>query len=136
MSKKNIGPFLAPSKGLSIAGKYVYAYSGQYQIGTSAQTLLLFSTGSVVIDAVVQVSGPLKWTDPASGDKSNFQLSFNDVPLYIMGQCAANSGYTNPLSDSVRIIIPPHTTVKVEVDSGSSTADVVVAAIISGEIVA
>tara|TARA_Y100000310_G_C20009155_1_gene502103 strand:+ start:52 stop:465 length:414 start_codon:yes stop_codon:yes gene_type:complete len=135
MAKKNIATFLAPNQGLSIAGDRVYAYSGQYQISTSAQTILLFATGNKLIDAVIQVSGPLKFSDPSSGEKSNYQLSFNGVVVYLLGQRAANSGYTNPLSDSVRLIIPPRTTVKLEVDSSAATAGIYNSAIIAGQIV-
>jgi len=117
------------------SGKNCYAYSGQFQIATSAATMLLFKTGPDPIDANLQVSGPFKFSDPASGEKSNFQLSFNDVKIYIMGSRAANSGYTNPLSDSVKLIIPPLTTVKLEVDSSAATADIYTSAILHGSVI-
>jgi len=136
MAKKQIATFLGANTGLSYAGDYAYAYSGQLQIATSATTMLLFTTGAETIDADLQVSGPFKFSDPASGDKSNFQLSFNGVVVYLLGSRASNTDYTNPLSNSVKIIIPPRTEVKLEVDSSGSTAGVYTTATIRGRVYA
>jgi len=114
------------------SGKNCYAYSGQLQISTSAAIMFKFTTGPEPVLANLQVSGPFKPSDPASGAKSNFQLSFNGIVVYNLGSRAANTDYTNPLSDSVIIIFPPTTDITLEVDSNATTAGLYTTATISG----
>jgi len=119
---------------LNYVGDHCYAYSGLQSISSSSQTLLSFQTGNNTIEAEIYCTGPLKFSDPASGDKTNFQISINGVAMHILGSRAANSAYTNPFPNTIKVILPPYTNVLIESDSSTTDATQFSAASLTGKV--
>jgi len=119
---------------LNYIGDHCYAYSGLQSISSSSQILLSFQTGNTTIVADIYCSGPLQFSNPAAGDKSNFQISINGVAVHLLGSRAANTDYTNPLPATVKVILPPYTNLLIEVDSNSTAADQFTASSLVGRV--
>ena len=115
MAKKNIATFLAPSKGLSIAGSHAYAYSGSFASaggGSADTTYLSFTSGNYYL------VGTLHIYEKTSGSHERFStVTFNGVNVIeIKGD--GNPDWLNNFP--MELLIPPRTVV--EIKSGSSDA--------------
>ncbi len=119
MAKKNIATFLGPNKGLTVAGDYASAYSGQVSVpgaGSANVTVLKFTSGSgIVVGHVCQQN------DDAGGDQLFFRLKMNgQTVMYTSWDSAASSGPGLP-SQPWPLLIPPRTEVEVLVGCSSGT---------------
>jgi len=119
---------------LNYVGDHCYAYSGLQSIATSSQTLLSFQTGNNTIEAEIYCTGPLKFSDPATGNITNFKLSINGVAVHLLGNRTANTAYTNPLTNTIKVILPPYTNVLIESDSSATDATQFSAASLTGRV--
>jgi len=100
MAKKRIATFLAPNKGLSIAGNHAYAYSGIQAVGSGGQdvpsTLIEFTTGTYYIDIKLQamrgypanVTHDYLWVVYLNGtavyEFYDSDATFNENPIYLV----------------------------------------------------
>ena len=121
MAKKQIATFLAPSKGLSIAGSHCYAFSGPIAALNTTQTVLDFTTGRGYIVATLTMAAPVLMTAAGleSGYIRGWELHFNGqtVGLYK----ADNHTEDMPTMIEAEILIPPFTVVTLTcVDNASS----------------
>ena len=106
---------------ISYIGDHMYAYSGEATtLGSQAySTLLSFTTASnnyIVGD--ISMFGSVDPTDPTSGQVSNFKISFNDQVLFYTNMDTTQEDH--PGQAVVPLLIPPSTTVLIEVNSASS----------------
>jgi len=132
MAKKRIATFLAPNKGLSIAGDHAYAYSGMFGANTAEQTMLDFTSGNYYIVGRITFTGSVKANAPQSGSISAALVLFNGLPIAILKTDGLNE--SQPTVAYSDIIIPPNTVVKVTVESADTDADNQGSAIITGRI--
>ena len=99
--------------------KHAYAYSGAIPISSSdgEKTYLEFKTNSEYIDAFFQA-----FYGDLSSDWWKFNIYFDDQ---LMSQWATNHNASNFNEDleSIRMIIPPFTTVKCTLAVGTATVD-------------
>ena len=108
MAKKRIATFLAPNKGLSVAGDHAYAYSGAIALDntTNENTYLLFTIGNYYF------VGTMLANNLDEGDASDDMV----YAIYFNGQQVqgyrAYHPYTEP-DNVVPLIIPPNTEVKI-----------------------
>jgi len=105
MAKKRIATFLGPNVGLSIAGDYAYAYSGNIQDAASGAAdieMLNFTTGTGVINAIVDFD-----TLHEGADTVYFEIELNGSSVLSIGHDSTNVSRTT----EYHLIIPPHTTV-------------------------
>jgi len=113
MAKKRIATFLAPNKGLSIAGDHAYAASGAIQnAGTAGPdtTLLDFTTGNYVF------VGMLDFTNTARlGHDVYLNVTFNGI---VISSTEENSTGIVPMRFDY--LIPPLTTVTVKWGSNAT----------------
>ena len=116
MAKKQIATFLAPSKGLVIAGSHCYAYSGLVAGSSSAyQTLLSFTTGSKVIKAKFQYADSYE-----GGDTRSLKIEMNGNVIYENVYDTAPLQYTDGV---IHLIIPPLTTLQCSFRVGTTTVN-------------
>ena len=118
MSKIKTGSnatFTSAGKGLNVIGDHCYAYSGVITTSTSYQTALEFNTGKEYIKAILQLTADL---DELSTSWYDYQLSINDIVI-AYSQMERNNFDWEPLD----FIIPPLSTVKLEVKVQGNTPD-------------
>jgi len=117
MAKKQISPFLAPSKSLVITGTHAYAYSGTVTITSGSYTAGLdFRTGNYysLLDLQVQ-------TADVSGADLFYQVTLNGtVILQQANNNPAGSGAAG-METPIKLVIPPHTEVIVSGLRGSGS---------------
>jgi len=113
MVKKRTATFLAPNKGLSIAGGHAYAYSGSIEnagTGGPDTTLLDFTTGDYLF------VGTLDFTNTARLSHDVYlNVSFNGIVVSALEENSDDQGHF-----WYHYIIPPHTTVIVKWGSNST----------------
>jgi len=113
MAKKRIATFLAPNKGLSIAGDHAYAASGAIQnagTGGPDTTLLDFTTGNYVF------VGMLDFTNTGKlGHDIYLNVTFNGI---VISSTEENSTGIVPMRFDY--LIPPYTTVTVKWGSNAT----------------
>jgi len=119
MAKKQIATFLAPSKGLSILGDHAYAYSGLYKATTSFEEVLAFSTGKEYIKGILQLNSGIDLSAPGNRVLNSALIKFNGVTVSFIA--TGTSTDDSPTSQTQNLIIPPLTSVTVEVDSGATS---------------
>jgi len=107
-TKKNIATFTGPQLGVTTVGNHAYGYSGLYEFDNSAfKSGLHFQTGSQYHKAVIT------WGYPEnSGDNIQSQIYLNDVKVYSQYHNNTRLDFTGPPM-SIKIILPPHTEVKI-----------------------
>ena len=115
------GSFTGPAEALEILGDHAYAYSGRHGSQTSNVTHLEFTTGNFLFVGELCFMGTTKMGGLTGGDISDCQVSFNDLPLFVLKVDTATENMPTELV--VPILIPPYTQVLVEVISSGSTAD-------------
>jgi len=120
---------------LNYVGDRCFAYSGTFQINTTAFTMLDFTTGSEPIKGRFYGYGPIKFdgTNINSGQFGGFQYSFN-------GNVVATSKSDTSQHDMGQVlefecILPPYTNVKVEGLSYATTAGFLMEVTFTGKIV-
>ena len=117
MAKKQIATFLAPSKGLSIADKFAYAYSGAQTLNNETKTFLLFTTGNYIL--VAQTQTTVKVSDMAANKFVRTKITLNGSQIMDMSpQTNATAAFAD--LDPMYLVIPPHTVVLVEVQSNDT----------------
>jgi hypothetical protein len=105
MSKTTIGSFKGGSKGLTYSHGTAYAYSGIVTCDNTATTMLDFMTDKNCLKAKFVMG-----YDTESADNMEFLLSYNNVTVYAV-TLEDRAKYT-PFN-SIDLIIPPNTAVKV-----------------------
>ena len=127
------GPQNTASTGLkiNIIGDYAYAYGGLFQSSTTQTTELLFQTGSYLLVGTFQLNGPVDDDAPGSINRSMAKLLLNGIPICIIANAAGDSG---PFDVKQDIIIPPYTSVEVQVVGDGNEADRYGSVVITGRI--
>ena len=117
---------------LNYIGNFVYANSGPFSSSTSAQTMLNFTTGAEIIKGKITCFGQVKFTDPANGGMSTWELSYNSevVSLQRLDTSAADM----PSQGFIDLVIPPFTLVTLKVVSYENTADEELTAMFTGRV--
>jgi len=131
MAKKRTATFLAPNKGLSIAGDHAYAYSGTFGSLDSSQTMLDFTTGSETIVGRVHCNGAVNVSDVTAGVVDAFTVTMNGQTIALL---KTETGSERQWAAWVDIVIPPFTTVTVTTIAASSNAAFLVSAVITGRV--
>jgi len=109
-------------KGIRYVGNYAYALSGKYPAeDTLPHIVLEFTTGSGVIVAELQFNGFVDDDAPDSRTAGNCIIYFNDITVALI--TTGDSSRDSPHSQTTKLIIPPLTLVRVEVDSAGTEAD-------------
>ena len=109
MAKKRIASFLAPNKGLSVAGDHCYAFSGSVlnaSTGGPNNTALKFTSGDYY--AVADIS----WVSNSASTSQDeyFRITMNGVTVWD-GRFNAADIATN--EQPLPFLIPPYTKVEV-----------------------
>jgi len=104
-------------------GKSCYAYSGTYNIDTTAFTMLEWDSGALAVTGTFYGYGPIKFdsTSLNTGQFGGFRISFNGQIIAIMK--ADTSQHDMGQVIQFKAIIPPQTTVLVEGLGYATTAD-------------
>ncbi len=126
------GSFTGAAQALEIYGDFAAAYSGQIQVNTSAVEHLNFTTGNYLFVGELTCHAGAKADSPASGDVSIFDVSFNNINVFLVKVDAEVEKM--PSESVVPIIIPPYTLVSISADSGSASAGFVSSAELTGRI--
>jgi len=131
MAKKRAATFLAPNKGLSIAGDYAYAYSGTFSSLNSSQTMLDFTTGSEIIVGRVHCNGAVNVAAVDAGLVDSFTVSMNGQTIALL---KTETGSERQWAAWVDVVIPPHTHMTVTTVAAASNAAYLVTALVTGRI--
>ena len=118
MAKTRIGSnaiFTGPQLGLTTIGDHSYAFSGIKTVSSPATTLLEFSTGKgYIIGKLEFFQGDLDL------DWGKSYVYFNGVEVIRQAIRLGQAGF-NETFDVIHILIPPLTTVKCELEFGTSS---------------
>jgi len=132
MAKKQVATFLGPNLGLSIAGDHAYAYSGEFSTTTAAQTCLFFTTPKQYIMFEAYFTGPTQFTDPTAGREANWQVSLNGSVIATAHTDTSEGDIIN--QPQLKFLVPPLTTVKIEVDGNDSASLMMNCVILTGRV--
>jgi len=98
--------------GIRYVGNWTYAYSGSIIVNNNTVTALEFTTGAGVCSVLFYHSGLFAYM--SSSKTLQMRISFNDnVVIFTSRLTAATNGMVD--MDPIPAIMPPFTTVKVEV---------------------
>jgi len=131
MAKKQATTFLGPSKGLSVSGAYLYAYSGELFITDDTTDLLSFVTGKWTSLIKIQFF----YSNEAQGDDVMFKISLNGSlisTLQIGGSTTVNTHGND--WDYLELVIPPLTNVLITGENISDTDPRTVGSTVTGRI--
>jgi len=110
------GSFTGPAEALEIVGDFAFAYSGQFEATTSAQTALDFRTGNYFFVGQYALYGAIDPTSPGgSRSSTSGLLSFNGVNLLILA--SGESSKRSAMEATCQILIPSYTEVKVVLET-------------------
>lgn len=115
--------FTSAGKGLTVIDDYCYAYSGMINPKAgdpSDLTILEFATGKQMIKAIFTGSAPTAPTDASAGLIALYRIYFNEIEVVRVKTDA--QGEDMPTIESVPMIIPPLTAVKVTVSNNSDSS--------------
>jgi len=116
---------------LNYVGDRVYAYSGMYQITSSDVKHLEFKTGKqLIIAEFTGIAGALPNT-LSSGAVSLFKININGITIATIKTDSDTEDM--PTYATVPLVIPPYTTVEVNVESSAATADMKTSCLITGK---
>ena len=116
MTEKNSSGFLGPSKGLTYVGNHAYAFSGLVrQSSTGTEDLLVFDTGSEYLISNIQVA----FRGVRINDDFQANIILNDITV---AEETYNNNFESGSPQYFKMIIPPFTTVKVQVEKQTGTA--------------
>jgi len=112
--------------------KHAYAYSGTYQIDTTAFLMLEFQTNSEILVGQFVGFGPVKFDgDLNTGAFGGFQYSFNDNVVAITK--TDTSQHDMGQYQEFKCIIPPFTNVKVKGLSYTTTSGMLMEVVFTGK---
>ena len=98
-----------------------FAYSGLFEATTSTQTVLDFATGSNVIVGKFTFNGLTRLAAASAGGITAFQVTFNGIAI---SQCKCDTAaHDMPAQNFQDVVIPPYTSVQVQILSGEDTAN-------------
>ena len=132
MAKKRIATFLAPNKGLSVAGDFAYAFSGIHQAAQSTYTMFDFTSGNYTVVGEITVSGAINDASAGVGLTSVFTISMNGTKIMHLKTDTATE--TMPTAVVVPILIPPYTKFELDAIDNGSTANVETSVSIVGRV--
>ncbi len=112
--------------------KHAYAYSGEIDSSQTATTALEFSNNSEYIIFEAFFNGPIKFSDPNTGREANWQISLNDQVIALIRCDSSESDINN--TGYFKFIIPPFSTVKIEVDSNDDATDYKNCVLLTGKV--
>tara|TARA_Y100000310_G_C20144851_1_gene561956 strand:- start:57 stop:446 length:390 start_codon:yes stop_codon:yes gene_type:complete len=116
MPKEHFNTFTGAQKGLTIIGKYAYAYSGDVPVNQPEGTLLLFQSPKDIIKGWVTVT-----KNTTDGDDFIYRLYFNNI--IVQGWINDYSAGGRNDDTSIPVIIPPLTEVKLTAYNDTGTTD-------------
>ena len=106
-------------KGIRTIGSHIYAYSGLFTATTSYQEVLVFQSPAGYIVGILQLNSGIDAASPANRVTNAANIKFNGI---IIARIAAGTLTDDaPTSETQDLLIPPLTTVIVEVDSSASS---------------
>ena len=114
------GSYTGPAQTLEYSNRFVYAYSGPFDMTQSAQTYLSFTTGNNTTDMLFQCNGAICTASNScvgGGGTTGFDIKFNGTVVAKMK--TDTSQEDTPTTTYQKLIIPPYTEVIV---SGISDA--------------
>lgn len=122
-------------KGIRWVGKSCYAYSGTYNIDTTAFPMLEWDSGALAVTGTFYGYGPIKFdsTSLNSGQFGGFRISFNGKIIAIMK--ADTSQHDMGQVMQFKAIIPPQTSVLVEGLGYATTADFLMECNFTGKVI-
>jgi len=111
------GPQDSASAGPSVryVGKFAYAHSGIVAVTDASTTLADFTTGSEVIDAIIQF-----YYAELSGDNMRYTVKMNGeiITTYEVSESTSGATYMDP---QIYLILPPFTRVELLAENESSS---------------
>ena len=126
--------FAGTGLGIRYVGKdHVYAYSGLYLANTNIQEVLSFTSGSGIIVGDLQLNAAVDDDDPGQVNITSANIYFNGTSIAILRAGVAGDD-TTPMSERQRVIIPPFTTVVVNVDNNGTEIDRYLSVILTGRV--
>jgi len=134
MARKQIATFLAPNKGLSIAGEFAYAYNST-AASTTASEILSFTTGKELIKGWIQFNGFVQPGNPATGTIGTLDIAFNGQRVITL-KTETELETSSPHSIRCPIIIPPLTAVTASIDSAADEGAMFATVVINGRVYA
>jgi len=107
------GPQFTASTGLSlnIIGNHAYAQSGPFAQDTNEHTMLEFRMGSSYLVAEISFHGTVNASAPNDGNLTAWQVYFNGSVVFL--NKTDSSDENSPHSETLPILIPPYTEVKI-----------------------
>ena len=113
---------------------YAYAYSGLVDVNNNETVLAEFTTGSEIIEAIIQNF----YAGVSSGSQPNpnvqFQTKFNSQ--VITSYVTFDSATDNAVKNAIHVVIPPYTKVSLVAINAETTAVIQLAATINGRVYA
>ena len=132
MAKKQIATFLAPSKGLSIAGDHCYAISGTFPASTTAASMFNFTTGNYYAVIQLQCNGYINLAAIGGGALGAWEIKLNGNTVALLK--VTGSDETSPYTSTQDMIIPPNTKMELECTSTANDASFLTTATITGRV--
>jgi len=111
---------------------HCFAYSGEYSTTTSSQIVIQFTTPSAYLLIDVYFTGPTQFSDPNSGREANWQVSFNDIVIATAHTDTSEGDIVQ--QPQLKLLVPPFTDVKIEVDGNDSAALMKNCALLTGRV--
>ena len=106
--------------GLRYIQDRVFAYSGSFQASTTVQTVIDTNSGSGTIVGEFQLNAPVATGAPNVGMIAGADIIFNGT---LIARIKADGQAENtPASQTQAVVIPPDTTIRVDVDSDDNQA--------------
>ena len=110
--------------GIRYIGEHCYAYSGKYAANVTRQTMLNFSSGSGYIVGELQLNACQDDDDADKGSPTIAEIFFNGIAVSLIKAEAASGSVTDmPSSQTQKLLVPPLTTVLVEMEADDNQAD-------------
>jgi len=114
------GSFTGAAQALEIIGTHVYAYSGLVTATASYQEVLSFRSPTGYVVGILQLNSGIDASSPGNRVTNAANIIFNGITI---ARIAAGTQTDDaPTSQAQDLLIPPLTTVSVQVDS-SADAD-------------
>jgi len=137
MARKQIATFLAPNKGLSIAGEFAYGFAGLFGASTTEFEMFNFTTGKETIVGEFILNGSVLFTsDSHLGSNSAFKITFNGVAVSTVKIDTTGTDIGMPMTNNQAVVIPPLTRVIVSCICGEDTTTEKVSAMFVGRVYA
>jgi len=108
-------------KGIRYIGNWAYAYSGSYEATTAAQTVLDFTTGSGFIYGKIELFAGTNFASPGNGTQTTGKVTFNGEVINVLKNVSKYPSEGQGNSGTCRVVIPPLTSVVIEIDSNEDT---------------